>query len=796
MTRRPLLVQAAPVRAAWRRICCAVVCAALCTPAVPMTAAATAATTAAAPAPPSLIPLPARLSLASGRLTVDARTPIVVADRSAASRRTADYLAALLARTRGLPLRVRQGAPSAQMIPPAIVLQRDPRAPVAEPEGYALDVTPQGVRITARSDAGLFHGAVTLWQLLTPDAQRGAVTLPALQIRDWPRFRWRGLMLDSARHMQSVADIERLLDQMAQHKLNVFHWHLTDDQGWRIPIRRYPELTGIGAWRTPPDAGHDGEPLRYGGFYTPAQIRQLVAYAAARYITVVPELDMPGHAQAAVAAYPQLGVTGRRPPVSVDWGINPYLYNVDAPTFRVIDRVLDEVMALFPSTDIHVGGDEAIKDQWQASPAVQAKLHALGLKNADALQGWFIARIGAYLAAHGRRLVGWDEILDGGTLPADAIVMSWRGSQGAVRAVQLGHDVVLSPAPELYFDQLQSDRTDEYAGRLPVETLASVYAFEPVPKAFDAAQARHVLGAQANVWTEHMPTMAHVEHAVFPRLDALSEVDWSPAAARSWPGFLARLPAQFARYRAQGIGYADSAFAPDIALDRNAALASGKASVTLSDQADFGALHYTLDGSAPSLQSPRYRAPFALTLPVTVRAASFAADGSALAAPRQRVLDRAHLLSRSGNAMPNCPGSDFRLRVQPMPDAPSTAPDYSGNEFDSCQLFPATRMDGVAAIHVDAVRLERNYALAHDAKLVVSRPHSTPFGELVVHQDQCGGAVLATLPLPDPAHSARTFTLDAPLPAQRGEHALCLIYTAPIDGPLYALGRVSLRAAP
>ncbi len=767
-------------------LACAALCAALSVPATPMAATA---------ASPSLIPLPARLKLASGRLTVDAHTTIVVADHSAASRRTAHYLAALLARTRGLALRVRQGAPSAPMILPAIVLQRDPRAPVAEPGGYALDVTPRGVRITARSDVGLFHGAVTLWQLLTPDVRRGAVTLRALHIRDWPRFRWRGLMLDSVRHMQSVAGIERLLDQMAQHKLNVFHWHLTDDQGWRIAIPGYPALTRIGAWRTPPDAGRDGEPLRYGGYYTPAQIRQLVAYAAARYITVVPEIDMPGHAQAAVAAYPQLGVTGQRPPVSVDWGINPYLYNVDEPTFRFIDRVLDEVMALFPSKFIHVGGDEAIKDQWQAATAVQAKMRALGLKNSDALQGWFIARVGKYLAAHGRRLIGWDEILDGGAMPADAIVMSWRGTDGAVKAARAGYDVVLSPAPELYFDQLQSDRADEYAGRLPVETLASVYAFEPVPKALDAAQARHVLGAQANVWTEHMPTMAHVEHAVFPRLDALSEVDWSPAAARSWKGFLARLPAQFARYRAQRIGYADSAFAPDIALDRNAALADGHATVTLSDQADFGALHYTLDGSVPGLQSPRYRTPFAVTLPVTVRAASFAADGSALAAPRQRVLDRAHLLSRSGNAMPNCPGSDFRLRVQPMPDATSTAPVYSINVFDSCQLFPATRMDGVAAIHVDAVRLERNYALAHDQKLVVSRPHRTPFGELVVHQDQCNGAVLATLPLPDPAHSARTFTLDAPLPALTGAHALCLIYTAPIDGPLYALGRVSLRAA-
>ncbi|WP_158907592.1 family 20 glycosylhydrolase, partial [Burkholderia sp. L27(2015)] len=319
---------------------------------------------------------------------------------------------------------------------------------------------------------------------------------------------------------------------------------------------------------------------------------------------------------------------------------------------------------------------------------VQAKMHALGVKDEDALQGWFNDRVGKYLATHGRRLIGWDEILDGG-VPADATVMSWRGAQGAITAAKQGHDVVLSPAPGLYFDQLQSDRADEIAGRIPVQDLASVYAFEPVPKELDAAQAKHVLGAQANVWTEHMPTIAHVEHAVFPRLDALSEVDWSAAGSRDWHGFLARLPAQFARYRAQGIGYADSAFAPDIGLDRNAALASGTAQVTLSDQAGAGALHYTLDGSAPDLHSPLYRTPIAVKLPVTVRATTFAADGSVLASPRQRVLDQASLLSLDGNEMPNCPGSDFRLRVQPMPDATSLSPVYSINVFDNCQLYPA-----------------------------------------------------------------------------------------------------------
>ena len=745
-----------------------------------------------AAAPPSLIPWPAQLQLQPGRLTVDAHTPLVLASDDAGTRQTAQYLIDLLARTRGLQLSLGRQKSDA----PAIVLRRDPQAAVAKEGGYTLEVSVRGIEVAARDDAGLFYGVVTLYQLLTPDAGQGAVQVPALAIEDWSRFAWRGLMLDSARHFQSVAEVERLIDQMAQHKLDVLHWHLTDDQGWRIEIKRYPQLTHVGAWRTPPDAGQDGEPKRYGGFYTQDQIRQVVAYAAARHITIVPELDMPGHAQAAVASYPRIGVTGQRPPVSADSGVNPWLYNVDEDTFTFIDNVLDEVMALFPSQYIHVGGDEAIKDQWQASPTVQAKMRELGITSEDALQGWFIGRIGRYLEQHGRKLIGWDEILEGDNLPAGATVMSWRGTDGAIKAALLGHDVVMSPSPDLYFDHVQADLPGEYASRFGVESLEDVYGLQVVPGVLNAAQAKHVLGVQANAWTEHMPTMAHVEHQVFPRLDALSEVAWSPVARHDWPGFLARLPAQMARYRRQHINVADSAFAVDIDTDRNVALATGKATIRLSNQATFGTIRYTLDGSTPTTSSPRYDAPFNLTLPATVRAASFAADGSALAAPRQRVLDRASLRSLPGTVLANCPGSDFRLLLQPTPDATSTQPVYAVNLFDSCQQFPATLMDGVGSIRIDAVRLARNFALAHEQKLVVSRPHATPFGELVVHADRCDGPVLASLPLPDPAHSPRRFELEAALPAQQGEHGLCLIYTAPVDGPLYALGRVSLGAGP
>ncbi|WP_430392432.1 family 20 glycosylhydrolase [Dyella sp. 20L07] len=736
-----------------------------------------------------LIPLPAQVSVSGDPFTVTAKTPVMVDAGDADARRTADYLVALVASTRHLQLQVAQSPVQG----PAIVLKRDAKAPIASNEGYTLDVTPQGIRVVAKDDAGLFYGAVTAWQLLTPLQGSGDVRVEAVHIRDEPRFAWRGFMLDSVRHFQTTDEVRTLIDQMAQHKLNVLHWHLSDDQGWRIEIKRYPELTRIGAWRTPPGAGKDGEPARYGGLYTQDEIRAIVAYAHDRNITVVPEIDMPGHAQAAVASYPELGVTGKRPPVSTDWGVNPYLYNVDDNTLHFLQNVLDEVMALFPSTYIHVGGDEAVKDQWEASPAVQARIHALGLKNENQLQSWFIGQMGQYLNAHGRRLIGWDEILEGG-LPASATVMSWRGTKGAIDAAQQGHDVVLSPAPQLYLDQMQSDLADETTGRLPSMSLESFYAFEPVPKELDAAQAKHVLGVQANMWTEHMPTIRHIEHAVFPRMDALAEAAWTPVAERNWHAFLDRMPAQLARYRAQDIAYADSAFAPSIDVDRNAAITHGHAVVTLSNQAKHGNLHYTTDGSEPKATSPLYVDPFTVTLPTTVNVIALAGDGSALAAPRKRVIDVAALRTRSTGELENCPGSDFRLRVQPTPDATSMAPSYLINVFDNCRMYRGAKLDGIGAIRVETARLPRNYQLAHETKLVVPHKASTPYGELVVHLDGCKGAVLATLPLPA-AGGPASFTLQGKLTKQAGVHDLCMVFTSPITGPLYGIGEAALLPA-
>ena len=544
-------------------------------------------------AAPSLIPWPTHIEAAAGHFTVGNNTALC---ETGGGSQTAEQLRSLVKTLRGIDLS------TAGCQKPHIALVLAKGAANDNPEAYSLNISPAGVRISASSEAGLYYGAMTLAQLLSPDDHFGApVVLSGTQIDDAPRFGWRGLMLDPARHFLPVADVKTMIDQMGQHKLNVLHLHLTDDQGWRIEIKRYPDLTRLGAWRAPPSNGGPGsETQPYGGFYTQDDIRGIVAYAARRHITVVPELDMPGHAQAAVAGHPELSVSGQTPQVSGDWGVNPYLYNTDPDSLTFVKNVLDEVMALFPSTYIHLGGDEAVKDQWRDSPKIQAQMKALGITSEDAMQSWFMEQIGAYLAAHGRRMVGWDEILDGG-VPPSATVMSWRGNAGAIKAARLDHDVVVST---LYLDNLQTARNDEPAGRLGILPLAQVYDFDALPNQLTAAQSRHVLGGQANLWSEYLMSAWYVQNAAFPRMDA-AEAFWTPAADKSWSGILARLPAQFARYRRQSVHYSDLAFAAgmDLPDGRNAALQAGAARVSLGSQTGFGDIRYTLDGGEPTTHS-------------------------------------------------------------------------------------------------------------------------------------------------------------------------------------------------
>jgi hexosaminidase len=518
-------------------------------------------------APPvSIIPAPLEARPAAGEFVFG--TQARVAYRGAGSEQAARSFVELAQRTHGIDLAFagKEGAAG------AILFEISRSAPAA-PESYSLRVTPKGITVRARESRGLFYGAVSLWQLLgSPDA--GPPRIRAVTIEDAPRFRWRGLMLDTARHYQSPEFIRKFIDWMALHKLNVFHWHLTDDQAWRLEIKKYPRLTSVGAWRVPagPAAAADidpatGKPRLYGGFYTHEEVRDIVKYAAARHITVVPEIELPGHASAAVVAYPQLGVSRTLPTaVPEEWGIFTTLFNADEATFAFFEDVFAEVMQLFPGEYIHVGGDEAVKDEWEASAAIQSRMKELGVKDEHALQSYFIQRVEKFLNKNGRKLIGWDEILEGGLAP-NATVMSWRGIDGAIAAANAGHDTVLSPSPTMYLDHWQSDG-DPAPGRSDTITLEDVYRFDPIPDKIPAAQHHHILGIQANFWAEFMRSEERVEYQAYPRAAALAEVAWSSPARIDWLDFRDRMPDQLARYRKLGIRYAPGAAAQPLEVRR------------------------------------------------------------------------------------------------------------------------------------------------------------------------------------------------------------------------------------
>jgi hexosaminidase len=511
--------------------------------------------------PVSILPQPASVTMNAGSFRF-ANAGIAASD--AGGRAAGERLRSLVARSGGAPL-----AFSAKG---TIRFRRDPS--ILGPEAYRLIVTPSAVDIRAATDAGLYYGAETLWQLIASKGSAGRI--PALTIDDRPAFSWRGVMLDSARHFQPVSYVKELIDRMAIAKLNTLHWHLTDDQGWRIQIDRYPRLTSVGAWRQPAGAaGFDaaGKPVRYGGYYTKADIRAVVANAAARHVTIVPEIDMPGHATAMVAAYPELASTPSPPAApSHDWGILPNLLNADEPTFTFVENVLDEVMALFPGKFIHVGGDEAVKDQWKSNPAIQAKIRSLGLKDEDALQAWFTARVAAYLEKHGRRAIGWDEILYG-QVPANSAVMSWHGIDGAVAAAKAGHDAVLAASPILYLDHIQSPSGDEPPGRGEIIEWRQLYAFEPAPAALTPGERQHILGLQANLWTEHVRTTEYADRMLWPRAAIVAEIGWS-SAQKDWPAFSRRLNMDMARWRKLGFRYDTVPLEPVAPLAPNSRTAS------------------------------------------------------------------------------------------------------------------------------------------------------------------------------------------------------------------------------
>ncbi len=429
-------------------------------------------------------------------------------------------------------------------------------------EGYMLKVDKKGILITASAPAGIFYGVQTLKQMIpVPQEDNTRLAVNYVDIKDQPRFKWRGLHLDVGRHFFPVSFIKKYLDYMAMYKLNTFHWHLTEDQGWRLEIKKYPELTEISHWRDQTVVGHardsevyDG--IGYGGFYTQDQVKDLVKYAAERYITIVPEIEMPGHTSAVLAAFPELGCTGGPYKVETSWGVKKEVFCAGKEeTFRFLENVLDEVCELFPSEYIHIGGDECPKDRWKECPACQKRMKDEGLSSEHELQSYFIQRIEKYLNSKGRQIIGWDEILEGGLAPG-ATVMSWRGEKGGIAAAKEKHNVVMSPNSYLYFDYYQSEDTEKeplaIGGFLPLE---KVYSYEPVPKELADDEKHFILGAQANVWTEYIASTMKAEYMLFPRVCALAEVVWSPKDKKNFTDFEKRMDTEYQRLDMYGVNY-------------------------------------------------------------------------------------------------------------------------------------------------------------------------------------------------------------------------------------------------
>ena len=499
-----------------------------------------------------LLPRPAELRTDEGEFVLDQATSIVAGTELVP---TAHWLQSALRPATGLGLALTGRADRAI----TLGLREDLTA-----EAYHLSIGPAGVRVEGGDAAGVFYGCQALLQLLPPAVYRRSRAtprvrwaLPAVTVRDAPRFAWRGAMLDVARHFMPKHDVLRFIDLLAMHRLNTLHLHLTDDQGWRVEILCHPRLTETGSWRRESQLGAagtaptDGRP--HGGYYTQDDIREIVAYAAERHITVIPEIDVPGHSQAAIAAYPQLGVSGEPLEVRTRWGINRNLLNTEESTVEFYRHVLDEITDLFPSRFIGIGGDESPKDQWRTDPRTQELIRERGLTDETQLQGWFIDRLATHLSARGRRVFGWDEILEG-PLPADTVVASWRGMTGARTAARRGFDVVSCPDDQVYLDYRQSELPDEPIPFAVPLTLEDAYRFDPVPDGLTPDEAQRILGGQANIWTEHMDSPRTVDYYAFPRLCAVAEALWS-TEARDLDEFRARLGAHLRRLEAIGVEY-------------------------------------------------------------------------------------------------------------------------------------------------------------------------------------------------------------------------------------------------
>jgi len=584
----------------------------------------------------SITPQPASIKIKPGTFLITSQTMLLVADRDIDLKNVAILFAEQLRLAGGPFLRV-QPMLDETNDGSSIVFTYAKNKESQPTEGYHLKVTPNGILLTGNSGAGLFYGMQTLLQLLPPEVcniskpeEGKSWEVPCADIKDEPRFPYRGMHLDVSRHFFPKEFIFRYLDLLAMYKMNIFHWHLTDDNGWRIEIEKYPKLTDISAWRVDHEglpwrerpAQEAGEQATYGGFYTQNDIREIVQYAAQRYITIIPEIEMPAHSVEVLAAYPELSCTGGPftvPPGSY-WPNSDIFCAGNESVFVFLEDVLTEVMDLFPSEYIHVGGDEATKTRWEACPKCQQRMKDEGLKDEKELQSYFIKRMEKFINSKGKKMIGWDEILEGGLAP-EATVMSWRGVEGGITAARQGHDVIMTPTSYCYFDYYQADPDFEPEAIGGFTTLKKVYSFEPIPEELTADEGKHILGAQGNVWTEYIPTPEHAEYMALPRMIAIAEIDWSPANLRNWDNFRQRLDSQFKRLEYMGVNYSKGSYSVDIQTQYDAKTKTILVSLT-SEQPGIP-IHYTTNGNDPTPDSRQYTGPFEIKANGYIKAGLF-----------------------------------------------------------------------------------------------------------------------------------------------------------------------------
>ena len=611
---------------------------------------------------PLIIPQPVEMHRQTGVFTLKSSMVIAINNDDQASQRVARLFADKIATATGFELHPHIDK-MIGMKPLNFIINRTPN-PVIGDEGYTLEVTPKRVILTANTEGGLFYGVQTLLQLLPKEIDNQTVTttkwdIPCVKIVDYPRFPWRGLMLDVSRHFFPKEDVKRYIDRMARFKYNTFHWHLTDDQGWRIEIKALPKLTEVGAFRVPRygkwgqlDAPKDDEKATDGGFYTQEDIKEIVAYATARHITVLPEIDVPGHSMAAIAAYPELCVT-KDPKITVSPGhkfsewygggkfkmlIDNSLNPSDEGVYTFLDKVFGEVATLFPHPYIHIGGDECYHGYWAENVGCQELMQKEGLKTTEELQSYFIKRLEKILKKHGKKLIGWDEILEGGLAP-EASVMSWRGTAGGIAAAKQGHYVVMTPNQSVYIDLAQGEPTAEPDGTTyGTVRLRKAYDFEPVPDSIDA---KYILGGQANLWTEKVPTIRHAEYMTYPRAWALADVYWSPKGSKNWDNFIVRMEKQMERADVLEMNYARSAYDAIV----KTTLKDGKLMADISTEIAGLDIFYTLNETTPDKHTPQYKAPIEIPEgPVSLKVITYRNGkpvGKMVVLPREMLVKRA-----------------------------------------------------------------------------------------------------------------------------------------------------------